>query len=487
MKKEFLGYYRPTEAEFKALWQEGVFILDANVLLNLYSYPEDIREVFFSVLEKLKQRLWIPYHVGLEFHRNRLNRIQQANQRVEKLLQTILTIDNQLNEEVSKIELEKRNIGVTDIQDRLKAVKDAHAKLSEAVSLACEKLPKVSLEDSIGDRVSALLENKVGNPPENQEALNELVADASERYNKKVPPGFMDIDKSDESYRDRGIDYQRKHGDLILWKQCLIHLKTAGVKRAVFVTGDRKRDWWWIEDGKTIGPHAGIIQEALLFSGLDAFWMYSSDQFLEFAKGYLNEASVTKEAIEQVKDIATETFELNQDYIDFFKRVSKRNTRSIYELIRSKSSEEQQKFLDLVSERHIIERWLKHLFYKVEFHVASNMFIAQDGAENNLHGFKAGEISIAKDLASTINSIVSADNNAKGPNEFNLKSLHYIFIVPRIVHQAYSVESFRRELLQTTRLHIAKHNITSIILGYIEGNEFKFIDNISNFIPNSDG
>lgn len=35
MKGIFLGYYRPTDAEFSQLWKDCLFILDAKVLLNL--------------------------------------------------------------------------------------------------------------------------------------------------------------------------------------------------------------------------------------------------------------------------------------------------------------------------------------------------------------------------------------------------------------------------------------------------------------------
>ncbi len=36
MRDLFPGYYRPTEEEFAKMWQEGIFVFDANVLLNIY-------------------------------------------------------------------------------------------------------------------------------------------------------------------------------------------------------------------------------------------------------------------------------------------------------------------------------------------------------------------------------------------------------------------------------------------------------------------
>jgi len=185
MRNLFPWYYRPTEDEFNSIWAQGIFVFDTNVLLNLYSYPETAREVFLSVLDKISDRIWIPYHVGLEFHRNRFVRIKQANQKVEKLLQTIKNTGNQLSMEVNTIELEKRNIGIDNIQDRLKAVQDAHSVLSDAVSLACDKLPPISLEDDIGARICRLLTDRVGHPPQDQAALDLVLIDAQTRYDKK--------------------------------------------------------------------------------------------------------------------------------------------------------------------------------------------------------------------------------------------------------------------------------------------------------------
>ena len=44
MKDSFPGYYRPTENEFAEMWESCLFVLDANVLLNLYRYSVDTRE-----------------------------------------------------------------------------------------------------------------------------------------------------------------------------------------------------------------------------------------------------------------------------------------------------------------------------------------------------------------------------------------------------------------------------------------------------------
>ena len=85
MKKEFIGYYHPTADETNASWENGTFVFDANVLLNLYRYSESTRKDFISVLKKLKEKLFLPHQVGLEFHSNRLNVIRGLEQSYKAL------------------------------------------------------------------------------------------------------------------------------------------------------------------------------------------------------------------------------------------------------------------------------------------------------------------------------------------------------------------------------------------------------------------
>src|SRR5438128_8631528 len=77
MRDTFPGYYRPTGEQFRKLWGESFFAFDTNVLLNIYRYTSETREVFFRVLEGLQSRLWVPHQAALEFHRRRLDVIDE--------------------------------------------------------------------------------------------------------------------------------------------------------------------------------------------------------------------------------------------------------------------------------------------------------------------------------------------------------------------------------------------------------------------------
>jgi predicted nucleic acid-binding protein len=60
MRDAFPGYYAPKEEEFKKLWKEGTFVVDANVLLNLYRYPKSAAADLIAALLDEVERLNSP-------------------------------------------------------------------------------------------------------------------------------------------------------------------------------------------------------------------------------------------------------------------------------------------------------------------------------------------------------------------------------------------------------------------------------------------
>lgn len=72
MREKYQGWYLKSASEVAALWENAIFVPDANVLLHCLRHSEVVREELLRLFDVLKESLWIPYQVGLEFHRNRL-------------------------------------------------------------------------------------------------------------------------------------------------------------------------------------------------------------------------------------------------------------------------------------------------------------------------------------------------------------------------------------------------------------------------------
>lgn len=71
MIEMFKGYLDYSDEEYKNIWENSIIVVDSNILLNFYRYSEKTRNNIFEILEKLKDRLWIPYQVGKEFFDNK--------------------------------------------------------------------------------------------------------------------------------------------------------------------------------------------------------------------------------------------------------------------------------------------------------------------------------------------------------------------------------------------------------------------------------
>lgn len=67
MKKLFPGYYRPSETDFASLWDNCIFVFDANVLLNLYRYSTETSAELIDIMDKISDRLWLPFQVASEY------------------------------------------------------------------------------------------------------------------------------------------------------------------------------------------------------------------------------------------------------------------------------------------------------------------------------------------------------------------------------------------------------------------------------------
>lgn len=306
MKQSFFGYYPPTEAEYERLWNEATIVLDTNVLLNLYRLPTTARDELLAVLETLKDRLWIPHHVALEFHRRRLTVIAAERKSTEDALKTSSDLVAELKKKVDNLQIDKRGIGV-EPQPLLDDLEKANSKLIDAIKAAHSSQLDISSSDSVREKLNDLLYAKVGVGPKTQKELDELSEGGDDRFKEKIPPGFADAEKdknpNEATFVHDHLKYPRKFGDLILWRQLLNHAKAAALKVVLFVTADRKEDWWWKEQGKTIGPHPELVREIIRDSGVELYWMYSSVQFVEHANKY-TAATVSSAAVDELKQVS---------------------------------------------------------------------------------------------------------------------------------------------------------------------------------------
>ncbi|WP_336955985.1 PIN-like domain-containing protein [Acinetobacter johnsonii] len=303
MKGLFKQYnYYFTQEQYKEIWENGLFVFDTNTLLNLYRYQEETRNEFLKVLDILSERIWLPHHVALEFQRNRLNVICEQRELFSKTKKAIELTNKNLNVELEKLQLNKRHssIKVDEFTHGLKKIsEDFTIKLNELKSTQ----QHISKPDALKETLEDLFDQKIGKPPKDQKELDESYKLAEFRYKNKIPPGYLDNEKTDICL-DSCLVYKKKYGDFLVWKQILEHCKENKIKQLIFITNDLKEDWWTKYDAsgeKFHQPRPELIDEALYGYEISNFIMYDSEQFLSYSSDYL-EVSISEDSVKEVRD-----------------------------------------------------------------------------------------------------------------------------------------------------------------------------------------
>ncbi|MBW4651102.1 MAG: DUF4935 domain-containing protein [Kastovskya adunca ATA6-11-RM4] len=306
MRNLFRGYYKPTPEEIAQIWHEGIFSFDTNVLLHIYSYTPETRSKFFEILGQLKERIWIPHQVAYEYQKNRLYVI--ANQ-VKAYEDITVILDRNLNSLKQELFKDYKRHPFINTRNIIKTIETALEEIKSDLTRSHEQHPNYVESDDLRETLTDLLEGKVGKPYSDEE-LENIYQKAEKRFSYKKPPGYKDSKKS----------LPKNYGDVVLWFQLIDYAKYMQ-KPLIFVTDDDKEDWWLKYEGETIEPRPDLVQEILSEVGLEEFkfYMYHSDQFLDYALEFFNLPN-QPEAIQEARDVmlqnaATKRIQVESNYI----------------------------------------------------------------------------------------------------------------------------------------------------------------------------
>ncbi|MBB5914913.1 hypothetical protein BJY24_003780 [Nocardia transvalensis] len=235
--------------------ETGSISLDANVLHHLYRLGDQQRQQVLSALAapSIRDRLWLPYQVGLEYQRNRLSNAHDQSRVYTELAEETAKHGRQL-----KAKFEQQ---ISDPRVRRIPVE----KLEKLIASLSEELSKLAKEHVIdfktisdGDPVRAALDalfntpDKIGKKP-SEEILRERVAEASKRYTKRTPPGYKDAEGANKKIRPEG--------DYLIWCE-LLDFAESSSRPLLFVTNDEKEDWYRKgPDDKILGPRPELRSE----------------------------------------------------------------------------------------------------------------------------------------------------------------------------------------------------------------------------------
>lgn len=290
MRNSFRAYYAPAGQELEGIWSDGTIVLDTNTLLNFFRYTPSTRDEFLRVLESLSSSLWIPYQVGLEFQRRRLDVISATSEAFSKIKDSVVTAKNtvakSLNEYKHHPSLNRAEI-IAELEGLFRVFSE---KMDDRERGHEEWISGAGDPDRTFARISDLFSERVGEPFSAEERAA-IEVEGETRYEKKIPPG----------YKDSGKTNGNQFGDLIIWKE-ILRFGAVNNQPLIFVTDDAKEDWWRIERGKTQGPRVELIDEYWEASG-KRIHFYEPLQFLRFAKER-TQIPVSNDSLEEVEEVS---------------------------------------------------------------------------------------------------------------------------------------------------------------------------------------
>ncbi|EGR0745629.1 TPA: PIN-like domain-containing protein [Vibrio parahaemolyticus] len=333
MKSTFKNFYNLTDSEVSEVWnsEDTLVVFDTNVFLNLYGYTEQTRADFFKVLDGIKKNLWIPYHVGLEYQLQRLSVISAEKKVFSKIDANLGKLTNVFKSDFAELSLNNKFPKLHEKTIKLeKDIKKLISDYKRSAEHWNKEQACVRSHDAVRAKLNDYFDGRVGSRPHTQEYLNSIYEEGKERYENQIPPGFYDSVKEKRSrpefYSD-GLRYERKYGDLIIWKQIIDRAKDNDIKNVIFVTDDKKPDWWFEINSngtKTIGPQAELQAEIYREADINKFHMYDTSTFLsdgtrllsiEIDSGSLDDIESFKKL---AKEASLEYFVPKESYKDLF-------------------------------------------------------------------------------------------------------------------------------------------------------------------------
>lgn len=246
----------------------NLIVLDTNYLLDIIQLPTTVAKRYIEALEKVKDNIYIPYLVALEFNFQKSNIKKGKIKGLQKYRDAIKKSVSAVNTSIKTIDL----VDETEKEKFTKDILELTATYSQNLhELINDKIVSIvtNEEEELYERLLNIINDKIGNKYE-QTWISAVETDGNDRYDNQIPPGFDDHSKENEPEPIRyygGIKYQRKFGDLLIWKDIIEYSKENNNygKKVIFVTNDgqadKKNDLLYKVHGLTVGPKIYMMNE----------------------------------------------------------------------------------------------------------------------------------------------------------------------------------------------------------------------------------
>ncbi len=323
LKSEFPGHFRNGDEIIGAAWKTHTFVFDTNILLNFFRYSEATRKDFETVLENIKDRVWIPHRVAQEYFNRRTTVISGEIGQYDKAKTTIAGL-------IDSLEANRQHPHVSPAT--LTKVKSILGELTAELESNSNALADGLHIDSVSEFFNEIFSGKIGVKLTKEEEVA-LMDEGAKRFEEKIPPAFNDAHKAKDAKTHE--EKLSPFGDLIIWKAITEYAKQES-QGIIFITDDGKSDWWSIAHGRTLGPRPELIKE-FKESTSKSIYFYNAHRFLEYSRSSLSQ-KISDSSMKEVKEVGEKTI----NTMSFYTKIAKKK----YDLIKSGLLDEYYKLIE---------------------------------------------------------------------------------------------------------------------------------------------
>lgn len=287
--KELFPEFYQSKLDMKDLSSESenLLVLDTNYLLDIIQLPTTVSKKYIEALEKVKENIYIPYLVALEFNFKKSSLKKGKIKKIRKYKSEIEQSVANINKKIEEIDLVDKEEKENFTRELLKITEDY---LDELTKMIDSKVTSMITEEEneLYERLISIIEDRIGDKY-SQEWIEKIEEEGEKRYEQNIPPGFNDSSKEgeeDSSRKYNDIEYHRKYGDLIIWKDIIKTSKEYSKtgKKVIFITNDgkakQKRDLLYKIEDLTVGPNIYLMNELYMETNKE-FYIINNLRFVQ--------------------------------------------------------------------------------------------------------------------------------------------------------------------------------------------------------------
>ncbi|MDW1578888.1 PIN domain-containing protein [Vibrio sp. Vb2880] len=267
--------------------EDSIVVLDTNVLLIPYKLKKQNLSEIEKVYARLSQqkRLLLPEHVAREFAVNKQSKLADLHYAItQKRIQIPKSLDSAILNDLDEFKA---------IEDKLTGLNETIESYNKSVKDLAEKVKDWSWNDPVLNMYSQFF---TAEAIKNHKKSNEQVGEElSRRQKHSIAPGYKDKSKKDNAA-----------GDLNVWLT-ILELGSVLKKDIIFVSEDRKPDWWNQSGGSEFSPKFELINEYRNISDGKTIHLLSFSEFLLAFQA-------AADTVEDVKKVEAEAHAMKLDF-----------------------------------------------------------------------------------------------------------------------------------------------------------------------------